>query len=205
MPIILPSLPYAKAALEPHISAQTLALHHGKHHRAYVDKTNALAKAADQGEARLEEIVRSAHKTKDDKLFNQAAQAWNHGFYWPSLSPEKTKPSTELGKAITASFGDHGTLEAELIAAATDHFGSGWAWLVSTKGKLGIETTHDAATALTGSSVPLVVIDVWEHAYYLDHHNVRKAYVEAAVKHLLNWDFASENFSRGDTWQYPAS
>jgi Fe-Mn family superoxide dismutase len=205
MPIILAPLPYGTAALEPHISAETVKLHHGKHHAGYVDKTNALAKEADLGATPLEEIIGAARKSGNDQLFNLAAQVWNHGFYWHSLTPEQTKPSAGLGRAIDASFGGLAQLKQELAAAATDHFASGWAWLVATKDKLAIEDTHDAATLARSRKRPLLVIDVWEHAYYLDRQNLRKAYVEAVTGQLLNWDFASANFAAEAGWTYPAA
>jgi len=205
MAIILSPLPYAAAALESHISAETIKLHHGKHHGSYVDKVNALAKEAKLADATLEEIISAARKSKDQKLFNQAAQAWNHGFYWSSLAAGKTRPSAELTAAIKDSFGDRAALDKQWSAAATGHFGSGWAWLLLSKGKLSIETTHDAETPVGGSDIPLAVIDVWEHAYYLDHRNKRQAYVEAVLAHLLNWDFASENFARAGQWTYPVN
>jgi superoxide dismutase, Fe-Mn family len=203
MAIILSPLPYAAAALEPHISAETIKLHHGKHHSGYVDKVNRLAKEAGLATASLEEIIAAARKSEDQKLFNQAAQAWNHGFYWPSLATDKNRPSTKLAKAIELSFGSQAALDKQWITAATDHFGSGWAWLMLSKGELAIKTTHDAETLAGGSDIPLAVIDVWEHAYYLDHQNKRHAYVEAAVSQFLNWDFASENFARREPWSYP--
>lgn len=204
MSIILPALPYAESALEPSISAETLKLHHGKHHKGYVDKTNALAQDAGLADASLEEIIAAARKSGDQKLFNQAAQVWNHGFYWQSLTPERTAPSPDLLAAIEKSFGSLAKLQEQWTSAATDHFGSGWAWLVATGDDLAIEDTHDAANPLTGPARPLAVIDVWEHAYYLDQQNQRKAYVEAAVTRLLNWDFAAENFARESMWTYPA-
>lgn len=203
MPITLTALPYGAAALEPHISADTIALHHGKHHSGYVDKTNALASQAGLDGSTLEEIIAAARTSDNAKLFNQAAQVWNHGFYWSSLCPEPTKPSAELARAIDDSFGSFAQLKQELTAAATDHFASGWAWLVVSGKGLAIEDTHDAATLGASGKRPLLVIDVWEHAYYLDRQNLRKAYVEAVTGHLLNWDFASRNFAADKPWTYP--
>jgi superoxide dismutase, Fe-Mn family len=203
MTIALMPLPYAKAVLEPHISAETLTLHHGAHHKSYVEKTNAAIKGTTLKDASLNEIVRSAAAQKDQKLFNSAAQAWNHGFYWHSLSPDESKPSAALQSAIVRDFGSISALRAQLARDAEAHFASGWAWLVSKKGVLSIITTHDAETPLTGNATPLLVIDVWEHAYYLDHQNKRPDYLKGVVNALLNWDFASQNFKRDAVWQYP--
>lgn len=204
MPLTLMELPYAADALAPVISPDTLTVHHGKHHKAYVDKTNALAAEAGLADADLEVIIRTAAKDDHAKLFNQAAQVWNHGFYWMSLSPKPSAPGAELAERIKADFGSHDDFVEQFTTAATDHFGSGWAWLnAGTTGKLKIETTHDADCPVTGRSVPLLTVDVWEHAYYLDRKNDRKAYVQAVVAERLNWDFASENFARGAIWTYP--
>ncbi len=180
MKIDLPALPYPSDALEPYISARTLATHHGKHHRAYVDKTNALA--ADARETLEELIVRAAGDASQKTLFNNAAQAWNHAFYWRSLRPK--------GEKIPSSFSTHAE---ELKAAAKAHFGSGWAWLVRDGSALRVLSTGNADTPLVHGQVPLLVIDVWEHAYYLDHQERRGEYVDAVVDHLLNWDFAAAN------------
>lgn len=180
MPIELPPLPYPLDALEPFISARTLATHHGKHHRAYVEKTRLLA---GEQAGPLEEIIRRAAAGPGQKaLFNNAAQAWNHAFYWRSLRPRgRTIPQSYLKWAD------------ELKSAAVGHFGSGWAWLVRDGAGLKVVTTANADTPLVHGQVPLLVIDVWEHAYYLDHQERRAAYVEAVVEHLLNWDFAEAN------------
>ena len=203
MTIRLPDLPYSQVALSPHVSAETLTLHHGKHHKGYVDKTNALTKDTKFDGEPLEAIVRAAAET-NPKLLNQASQAWNHGFYWPSMSADKTPPAAELQTAIDASFGSFRALQDELVKVATEHFASGWAWLLADGDKLAVEATHDAGSPLLKSSRPLLVIDVWEHAYYLDHQNQREAYAKAIVDNLLNWDFASENFARSGFWTYPA-
>lgn len=203
MAIKFPDLPYSQAALAPHISADTLKLHHGKHHKGYVDKTNALTKDTKLDGEPLEAIVRAAAES-NEKLFNQASQAWNHGFYWPSMTADKTKPASGLLSAIEASFGTLESLQDELAKTATEHFGSGWAWLLADGDKLAIEATHDAGSPLLKSARPLLVIDVWEHAYYLDHQNEREAYAKAVSGKLLNWKFASENFARKEFWIYPA-
>ncbi|HKQ28072.1 MAG TPA: superoxide dismutase [Burkholderiales bacterium] len=180
MPISLPELPFPSDALAPYISAQTLSIHHGKHHRAYVDKTNALAGKA--GGTLEEIIVRAAGDSSQKALFNNAAQAWNHAFYWRSLRPRGGTTPREFLKWTE-----------ELKAAATGLFGSGWAWLVREGADLKVVTTSNADTPFIHGQTPLLVIDVWEHAYYLDHHDRRAEYVTAVVDRLLNWDFAAAN------------
>lgn len=153
-------------------------------------------------DAALEDIIRSAGTKADKSLFNNAAQAWNHGFYWHSLTPEKTNPSAELQAAIDESFGSLAACREALAEAAKAHFGSGWAWLVARGDGIEVIDTHDAGTVVTDDVRPLLVVDVWEHAYYVDHRNDRPAYVTAATGPLLNWDFASENFARDTAWNY---
>lgn len=205
MTISLLPLPYAKDALAPHISADTLALHHGKHHKGYVDKTNTLAAEAGLDGKSLNEIVLAADKAGNKKLFNQSAQVWNHGFYWHSMTADGGKPEGSLADAIKRDFGGYADFKKEFAKTATDHFASGWGWLVADgRGKLSVVDTGDAETALTGKANPLLVIDVWEHAYYLDHQNKRADYVEAVIGKLLNWEFAAENYARGTAWEYPA-
>jgi len=204
MAIILPPLPYADTALEPTISATTLQTHHGKHHKAYVDKTNAAIEDSDHADASLEQIIAAAEAKGDKGLFNNAAQSWNHAFYWNSLTPEASEPTGELASAIEASFGTLAALKAELVAQGTAHFASGWVWLLARGGSLSVEQTHDAATFATGDAKPLLVIDLWEHAYYLDHKNLRPDYLKAVTEKHLNWAFAAENFGRDGTWTYPA-
>jgi Fe-Mn family superoxide dismutase len=183
MLIELPNLPYPSDALEPYISALTLSTHHGKHHRAYVEKTNALS--GDAGGTLEEIIIRAAGDSSKKALFNNAAQAWNHAFYWRSLRPNGGKVPQEFSKWTD-----------ELKIAATGHFGSGWAWLVRDGADVKVVTTSNADTPFIHGQTPLLVIDVWEHAYYLDHHERRAAYVGAVVDHLLNWDFAVANLKR---------
>ena len=172
MPITLMPLPFDKAALKPAISAETLEFHYGKHHKAYVDKTNELTVGTDLEGKSLEEIIATA-KGKDQKLFNQAAQVWNHGFYWESLSPEAGSPSAELAEAISASFGSHENMITKLVEEGVGHFASGWAWIVAQGDKLAIISTHDAGLPEKADGTPLVVLDVWEHAYYIDRRNDR--------------------------------
>jgi len=191
----LPPLPYALSALAPVISARTLKFHHGKHHKAYVDKLNELVQGTPYAKLTLEQIIeQTAGKEARRKIFNNAAQAWNHTFYWNSLAPKGTKPSKELQAAIARDFGDMDNLKEKLLTTATEHFASGWAWLVQKQGKLSVIDTHDAASPRADGVNCLLTIDVWEHAYYLDRQNDRKAYVRAVIDELLNWKFASANF-----------
>ncbi|MCW1429756.1 superoxide dismutase [Novosphingobium sp. JCM 18896] len=203
MTISLIPLPYPDTALEPHVSKRTLDLHHGAHHKTYVDKTNDAIAGTKLADADLNDVVKAA---KDDaKLFNNASQVWNHGFYWHSLTPDTTAPSDALAKAIDRDFGSLDAFKEKLEAEAVGHFGSGWAWLVLKGDKLEIVSTHDAHSPFSDDSgIPLLTIDVWEHAYYLDSQNKRPAYVKAVLDKLLNWRFASENFERGSVWRYPS-
>ena len=195
MSIELPDLPYAIDALEPHVSAQTLEYHHGKHHRAYVDKLNAAIAGSDYEDHTLESIISAAHDAADSGVFNNAAQAWNHTFLWHSMSPNGGgEPDGALADAITARFGDVNGFRAEFKKAALGQFGSGWAWLVRTPEGLDIATTGNAEIPLTDGLTPLLTLDVWEHAYYLDYQNKRDAYVDAFLDDLINWDFAAQNF-----------
>jgi Fe-Mn family superoxide dismutase len=190
-------LPYDEDALAPDISARTLRFHHGKHHKAYIDKTNALVANTAFAALSLEDVVR---KTVDDPaqkaLFNNAAQAWNHAFYWNSISPTPGTPSEALAAAIARDFGSTDALAAALAKKGTEHFGSGWAWLVVQGNTLAVVDTHDGDTPMAHGIPCLLALDVWEHAYYLDHQNDRKTYAESVTKRLLNWTFASANFAR---------
>lgn len=204
MAISLLPLPYADTALEPAVSATTLQTHHGKHHKAYVDKTNAAIEGSDLADAGLEQIIAAAEAKGDKGLFNNSAQSWNHGFYWHSLSPEAQTPQGDLAAAIDAAFGSFDGLKAELATQGAAHFASGWVWLVSRGGKLSVEQTHDAATFATGDANPLLVVDLWEHAYYVDYKNLRPDYLKSVIDGHLNWTFAAENLARGTAWTYPA-
>jgi len=186
----LPELPYAKNALAPHISAETLEYHYGKHHATYVANLNKLIVGTEFAELPLEAIIKKA----TGGIFNNAAQIWNHTFYWNSLSPKGGgEPSGALSDAIVKSFGSFAGFKEKLTNAAVTQFGSGWAWLVkNADGSLGIEQTSNAATPIKDGKQPLLTVDVWEHAYYIDYRNARPAYVEAFWK-LVNWDFAREN------------
>ena len=196
-------LPYDDTALEPAISAETLSYHHGKHHKAYIDKTNAAIEGKDLDGKPLEEVIKSA-RGSNQGLFNNAAQSWNHGFYWHSLAGEETSASDELKSMISAAFGSIDDLKSKLQERGAGHFASGWVWLAEKDGKLSIEETHDGDTLADQGFNPLLTIDVWEHAYYLDHQNARPKYLEAVTTDKLNWAFASENLARGTTWTYPA-
>jgi Fe-Mn family superoxide dismutase len=193
--LVLPPLPYAQNALEPYISATTLSFHYGKHHKGYFDKVNTLIESTPYKGKSLDEIVKGSAKNKaQQKIFNSAAQAWNHNFYWQSMKPKGGgSPTGELKARIEKDFGSYDDFKAQFSQTAVDHFSNGWVWLVLDKGKLKIVDTHDADTPVVHGLKPLVVSDVWEHAYYLDYKNARKDYVSAYVDHLLNWDFVAQN------------
>ncbi len=194
--IELPSLPWGESALAPHISQETIGLHYGRHHRAYVDNTNKMIEGTDLAKASLEEVVKAAAGKPDKKgLFNNAAQVWNHSFYWRSLSPKGGgQPSGRLLDRIKSDFGDFAAFKDALSKAAATQFGSGWAWLVLEGGKLKVEQTPNAETPLTSpGKKPLLTIDVWEHAYYVDYRNKRPDYVNVVLDKLLNWEFAAQN------------
>ncbi|WP_299074875.1 Fe-Mn family superoxide dismutase [uncultured Paraglaciecola sp.] len=189
----LPALPYEKNALEPHISTETLEYHYGKHHATYVTKLNGLVEGTDMANKSLEEIV----KNSEGGVFNNAAQIWNHTFYWNSLSPNGGgAPSGALADAINAKWGSFEDFQAALNDKAVNNFGSSWTWLVKTAdGSLDIVNTSNAATPLTDASLtPLLTVDLWEHAYYIDYRNVRPKYLEGFWA-LVNWDFAAANFA----------
>jgi superoxide dismutase, Fe-Mn family len=195
MAIELPPLPFAKDALEPHMSARTLEFHHGKHHKGYVDKTNAAIAGTDLEKASLEEIVKTAKSKGDEGLFNNAAQAWNHTFFWNSLSPKAAGPEGKLKDMIDSAFGGLSEFKKAFKTEATGHFGSGWAWLCQegTDG-LKIISTHDADSALVHKGLnPLITLDVWEHAYYLDYQNARPDFVDDFLTNTMNWSFAATN------------
>lgn len=196
----LPALPYAQDALAPVISAQTISFHYGKHHQGYVNTLNKLLAGTPLAGKPLEEVVReSAGKSDLVAVFNNAAQIWNHSFYWQSLAPvgQGGKPSAALAAALTKAFGSPEACNAALTEAALKQFGSGWAWLVAEKGELRIMKTPNADTPLTQPGVaPLLTVDVWEHAYYLDWQNRRADYVKAVLDKLANWSFASANFAK---------
>ena len=197
--IELPPLPYAQDALAPVISAETLSFHYGKHHKAYVDNLNKLVAGTDLSEAPLEQVI-AAVAGKPDKagIFNNAAQTWNHTFFWNSLTPHGGggAPAGAVAKAIDAAFGGYENFKKEFSNAAMTQFGSGWAWLVADKGALRVVKTGNADTPLTMGLTPLLTIDVWEHAYYLDYQNRRADFVAAVIDKLLSWEFANANLAR---------
>ena len=186
----LPELPYAANALEPHISAETLLFHHGKHHAAYVGKLNGLIEGTEFADASLEDIIMKS----SGGLFNNAAQVWNHSFYWNCLSPNGGgEPGGALGSAIAEFFGGFDAFRQQFDAAAVGNFGSGWTWLVkNADGSLEIVNTDDAENPMTDGKTPLMTCDVWEHAYYIDYRNARPEYL-AAFWNLVNWEFVSAN------------
>ena len=196
-------LPYSDDALTPAVSAETLSYHHGKHHNAYITKTNDAIEGTEHADKSLEEVVAAA-RGSNQGLFNNSAQSWNHGFYWHSLAGEETTASDELRTMIDDAFGSVDDLKSKLKDRGAGHFASGWVWLAEKGGKLSIEETHDGDTLADSDFNPLLTIDVWEHAYYLDHQNARPAYLDAVVDGKINWAFASENLARGETWEYPA-
>lgn len=188
----LPALPYAKDALEPHISAETLEYHYGKHHNTYVVNLNNLVKGSEFEGKTLEEIV----KTSTGGVFNNAAQVWNHTFYWHCLSPQGGgEPTGAVADAINQSFGSFAKFKEEFTKSAVGNFGAGWTWLVKkANGSLAIVNTSNAATPLTGDDKPLLTVDVWEHAYYIDYRNARPNYLENFWA-LVNWAFVAENLA----------
>ncbi|MFZ6799531.1 superoxide dismutase [Undibacterium sp. Di24W] len=194
-PLVLPALPYADNALDPVISANTIGFHYGKHHKAYFDNLNKLIAGSELAEQPLSKIVTaSANQADKVAIFNNAAQAWNHSFYWQSLKPQGGgMPPNALKQKIEASFGSVEACKKELASAATSQFGSGWAWLVAEGDQLKVIKTGNADTPLTKGMKPLLTIDVWEHAYYIDYQNRRADYVNAVIDKLLNWEFAASN------------
>ncbi|MBX6321340.1 MAG: superoxide dismutase [Rhodospirillaceae bacterium] len=198
MPVVLPKLPYALDALEPHVSARTLEFHHGKHHKAYVDKTNELIAGTDLEKSDLEEIIRrSAADASKKTLFNQSAQVWNHTFFWNSMKPKGGgQPTGDVAKRIESDLGGYDKFAQAFKAAAAGQFGSGWAWLVLDGGKLKVLSTANADTPLVHNQTPLLTLDVWEHAYYLDYQNRRPDFIAAFLGNLVNWDFVNENLTK---------
>jgi len=190
----LAPLPWERDALEPHISARTVEIHYEKHHRGYLEKLRKAIDGKPEAQLGLEELVRTSH----GHVFDLAAQVWNHDFYWNSLAPGGARqPEGELRARIERDFGSFAECHRRLVEAANGHFGSGWAWLAAgLDGRLRVLATHDAENPLGSGLAPLLAIDVWEHAYYLDVQNERGRYVTAVVDHLLDWDFAARNLGR---------
>ena len=199
-PFTLPPLPWAENALEPVISARTIGLHYGKHHRAYVNKLNELVAGTPLAELPLERVItESAGNKERQKIFNNAAQAWNHTFFWSCLrapSKEAATPTGELARRIDAELGGLEQFQKDFARTAVDTFGSGWAWLVEREGKLEIVSTSNAGTPLTTGATPLLTLDVWEHAYYVDYENRRPEFAAAVIGKLLDWDFAQRQLEQ---------
>lgn len=190
MPFTLPDLPYKKDALAPHLSAETLEFHHGKHHAAYVTNLNKLLEGKAEAHRTLEEVILSS----EGGVFNNAAQVWNHTFYWNCMKPNGGgRPVGDLADAITRDFGSFERFREEFANAAATQFGSGWAWLVLEKGKLAVTKTANADLPLKHGQKALLTIDVWEHAYYVDFRNARPKYIDTFLEHLVNWDFVLQN------------
>ena len=198
MTIELPPLPYDQSALEPHISANTLSFHYGKHHQAYVTNYNNLVRDTPLADKSLEDVVKEvAGDSAKVGVFNNGAQVWNHTFFWNSMKPNGGgKPSGELASKIDADLGGYDKFVADFKTAATTQFGSGWAWLVLDGGKLAISKTANADTPLVHGKTPLFTVDVWEHAYYLDYQNRRPDFVAVVLEKLVNWDFVAQNLAK---------
>ena len=196
-PFTLPPLPWKKSALEPVISARTIELHHGKHHKGYVDKLNELVAGTELERLTLHEIVKRTHADASRvDIFNNAGQALNHALYWGSLAPKPSAPPEAVRKLLDRDLGGYDAFVKDFTREATGRFGSGWAWLVLNGGVLEILTTSNADTPVARGITPLLTVDVWEHAYYLDYQNEREKHVKAVLKERLNWAFAAENLAR---------
>ena len=195
MPYSLPELPYAKDALGEFMSAETLEYHHGKHHKAYVDKTNSLVEEKGLGALPLSRLITQAKQQGETTLFNQSAQIWNHSFYWQCLAPAQgQRPTGKLAELIDQAYGSTDNLLAELKKEAVGHFSNGWAWLVLDGGSLKITSLHDADSPVAYEGMkPLLTLDVWEHAYYIDYRNVRADFAEKVLGNIVNWDFVAQN------------
>ena len=202
----LPPLPFDPSALAPHMSAETFEFHHGKHHKAYVDKTNGWIEEKGLAGLSLLDVIKKAKDTSDKGLFNNSAQIWNHSFFWNCLAPAgSTKPSEKLGKLID-DFGGQDALVKAIATESVNHFASGWGWLVLEGDKLKVTSYHDADTPVAHGVTPLFTLDVWEHAYYIDYRNARPKFAEQVLANVVNWDFVSQNLdgqgaSRADQQQ----
>ncbi len=208
--IILPDLPYRYGALEPVISAATLRTHHGKHHARYVEVTNTLLRQAGEAATSLEEVANQAWRRDAKSLFNNAAQALNHGFYWACMTPPASRPAPTPERLARAGLADGDAIRATFLAEGVGHFGSGWVWLTSHQGALSVISTHDADTVFRMEGhTPLLVCDVWEHAYYLDNKNDRAGYLAGWWDKLVDWAFVARqhaaSLGRGEAWRYPAA
>ena len=206
-PFKLPPLPWGESALEPVISARTIGLHYGKHHATYVKKLNELVAGTRFADMPLEQVIAASVGGEDTKkIFNNAAQTWNHTFFWNCLAPGAGgEPPKAIAKAIEESFGGYAQFKEQFSRTAVDTFGSGWAWLVARGDKLEILSTSNAATPITMGATPLLTVDVWEHAYYIDYENRRPEFVEAVIGKLLNWNFATEQLEKARSAQRKAA
>lgn len=194
MAFMLPDLPYSKDALQPHMSAETLDYHWGKHHKAYVDKTNGMLAEKGLEGASLVEVIKAAKERGDKGLFNNSAQIWNHSFFWQCLAPQGgTSPKGRLKDLIDGDFGGQQQLLEKLATESTNHFASGWGWLILNNGKLEVTSLHDADTPVAHGMTPLLTIDVWEHAYYIDYRNERPRFIKSVLENIINWDFVGQN------------
>ena len=190
----LPELPYARDALQPHMSSETFDYHYGKHHKAYVDKTNGMLAEKGLEGASLIEVIKAAKDKGDKGMFNNSAQIWNHSFFWQCLAPQgATSPSGKLKEMIDSDFGSHDALLEKLATESANHFASGWGWLVLNNGKLEVTSLHDADTPVVHEMTPLLTLDVWEHAYYIDYRNARPDYLKSVLGNIINWDFVGHN------------
>ena len=198
----LPPLPYDREALQPHMSGETLDYHHGKHHQAYVDKVNGWTEEKGLVGLSLVDVIKKAHEKGDKGLFNNAAQIWNHTFFWNCLAPTGQQPEGRLKELIDAQFGSTEKLLAALKDEAVGHFASGWAWLVLKDGKLAVTSWHDADTPVVHEGVtPLLTLDVWEHAYYIDYRNARPKFAETVLGNIINWRFVAQNLDGEGIWR----
>lgn len=194
MAFMLPELPYEKDALAPYLSQETLEYHHDKHHNAYVTNLNGLVEGSELAAKSLEEVILAS----DSGVFNNAAQVWNHTFYWNCMKPGGGgEPSGELAHAIEAAFGSFDAFKKEFTQAAVTQFGSGWAWLVLQEGELKVMKTSNADLPMKHGATALLTVDVWEHAYYIDYRNLRQKYVETFLANLVNWEFVAANYAAG--------
>ena len=200
MAFTLPELPFDRDALGPHMSGETLDFHHGKHHKAYVDKANGMVGGSDLVGASLVEAIRAAKERGDKPLFNNTAQIWNHSFFWQCLAPAgSTRPSGKLREMIGSDFGGEEQLLEALTKESVNHFASGWGWLILNNGKLEVTSLHDADTPVAHGMTPLLTIDVWEHAYYIDYRNDRPKFVKTILENIINWDFVAQNLDGNGT------
>lgn len=205
----LPDLPYAYDSLAPVLSETTMRTHHDKHHAKYVDTLNQTLAEKGETPSNLEDVVRAAVAKGDKKLINNGGQAWNHAFFWEAMSPEASQPSGDLAAAIDKAFGSLDAFKAAFVKEGVGHFGSGWVWLLARGGELSITSTHDGETLLPDpSATPILLCDLWEHAYYLDHKNDREGFLKAWIAQLANWSFAEAQFAaatgKGEGYKYPA-